>query len=396
MYKTLTTFTKALSRRTTFWQCNAVTAGRQNHFRSTSVDCSPPVTSVVTGVSVSKDEFENFMAVFPELVKDLTDTSLKLNVPDATEWLENLLKYNVPGGKNNRGLTLVTSFKMLSTPSDLTYENLRLSYILGWCVEILQAYQLVLDDIMDNAITRRGRPCWYRHNDIGLMAVNDGILLEQAIYQLLKKYFKDKPYYTHIVELFYDVTMKSAMGQCLDMLTAKSFKSTKLEKFTMDNYIAIVKYKTAYYSFFLPVFLAMRMTNINDQEIFKQSKAILLEMGQFFQVQDDYLDCYGNPEVTGKIGTDIEDGKCSWLAVVALQKVNSEQKKIMEDNYGIDDPVNVAVIKDLYGQLKLQNTYLLYEEESYKLISTYIQLLSRGSSQDMFFTFLEKIYKRTL
>ncbi|XP_060857923.1 uncharacterized protein LOC132935393 isoform X2 [Metopolophium dirhodum] len=396
MYKTLTTFTRALSRRTTFLLCNAVTGGRENHFRSMSVDCSPPVTSVVTGVSVSQDEFGNFMAVFPELVRDLTDTSLKLNVPDATEWLENLLQYNVPGGKNKRGLTLVTSFKMLASPSDLTDENLRLSYILGWCVEILQAYQLVLDDIMDNAITRRGRPCWYRHNDIGLMAVNDGILLEQAIYQLLKKYFKDKPYYTHIVELFYDITMKSAMGQCLDMLTAKSLKSTKLEKFTLDNYTAIVKYKTAYYSFFLPVFLAMRMTNINDQEIFKQSKAILLEMGQFFQVQDDYLDCYGNPEVTGKIGTDIEDGKCSWLAVMALQKVNSEQKKIMEDNYGIDDPINVAVIKNLYGQLKLQNTFLLYEEESYKLISTYIQLLSQGLSQDMFFTFLEKIYKRTL
>jgi len=55
--------------------------------------------------------------------------------------------------------------------------------------------------------------------------------------------------------------MKSAMGQCLDMLTAKSFKTTKLEKFTMDNYTAIVKYKTAYYSFFLPVFLAMRMVS---------------------------------------------------------------------------------------------------------------------------------------
>jgi len=55
--------------------------------------------------------------------------------------------------------------------------------------------------------------------------------------------------------------MKSAMGQCLDMLIAKSFKSKKLEKYTLENYTAIVKYKTAYYSFFLPVCLAMRMVS---------------------------------------------------------------------------------------------------------------------------------------
>lgn len=55
--------------------------------------------------------------------------------------------------------------------------------------------------------------------------------------------------------------MKSAMGQCLDMLIAKSFKSKKLEKYTLENYTAIVKYKTAYYSFILPVCLAMRMVS---------------------------------------------------------------------------------------------------------------------------------------
>lgn len=74
--------------------------------------------------------------------------------------------------------------------------------------------------------------------------------------------------------------------------------------------------------------------SIKDKEAFRQSKTILLEMGHFFQVQDDFLDCFGNPDITGKIGTDIQDNKCSWLAVVCMQRASEEQKQIMLECYG--------------------------------------------------------------
>ena len=57
-----------------------------------------------------------------------------------------------------------------------------------------------------------------------------------------------------------------------------------LLRFDMNRYNAIVKYKTSYYSFFLPVALAMNMAGIKDSELYLQSKRILLEMGHFFQV----------------------------------------------------------------------------------------------------------------
>ena len=46
--------------------------------------------------------------------------------------------------------------------------------------------------------------------------------------------------------------------------------------------------------------------------------------------QDDYLDCYGDPAITGKVGTDIEEKKCSWLVVQALQRISAEQMQILK------------------------------------------------------------------
>jgi farnesyl diphosphate synthase len=69
---------------------------------------------------------------------------------------------------------------------------------------------------------------------------------------------------------------------------------------------------------------------VTDKNAFDNAKVILLEMGEFFQIQDDYLDCYGAPEVIGKIGTDIEDNKCGWLVVQALARVTPAQRAILE------------------------------------------------------------------
>ena len=63
---------------------------------------------------------------------------------------------------------------------------------------------------MDDSQTRRGRPCWYKVNNIGLAAFNDGILLESGVFQLLRRHIRDEPYYVDIIELFHDVSVKSA------------------------------------------------------------------------------------------------------------------------------------------------------------------------------------------
>lgn len=189
---------------------------------------------------------------------------------------------------------------------------------------------------MDGSLTRRGHKCWYQLEGVGLTAINDAMMIENGIYYLLKKYFGDKEYYREVVELFHEVSFITTLGQFQDIKTA----SHDLSSFTMERYKAIVANKTAYYSFYLPVALAMHMTGYKDPEVFRQTKTILLEIGNFFQVQDDFIDCFGDPAITGKIGTDIQDGKCSWLAVVALQRCTNEQKEIMKECYGQKGKIN--------------------------------------------------------
>jgi len=123
-------------------------------------------------------------------------------------------------------------------------------------------------------------------------------------------------------------------------------------------------------------------------------KNILIEMGTYFQVQDDYLDCFGDPEVIGKIGTDIEDFKCSWLIVQALEHANENQLKVLYESYGKSDPTAVANVKAVYNDLNLQAVFAEYEGTSYEQLISSIEAQPSKAVQEVLKSFLHKIYKR--
>jgi len=152
---------------------------------------------------------------------------------------------------------------------------------------------------MDGSETRRGQPCWYRLDDVDMIAVNDSLILESFVYKILKKYFSDEPFYFQLVDLFLEVTRQTEYGQLLDLTSQPLNKSIDFSRFTMERYVSIVKYKTSFYSFYLPVACGMLLAGIKDPALYDQAREILLIMGEYFQIQDDYLDCFGAPEVIG-------------------------------------------------------------------------------------------------
>jgi len=349
----------------------------------------------------SPSERRDFMAVFTDLNRQLSLEELpKELVPLLGKHMTKCIQYNVPDGKKNRGFSVPFTYKLLTDKSQHTEENLRLAMVLGWTVEFLQAFFLVADDIMDQSETRRGKKCWYKQKDIGLTAFNDSILLETCVYTTLKQYFAHKDYYMTLIELYQEVTKFTSLGQALDLISAETFqqkigKAHSLDHFTMERYKAIVKYKTSYYSFYLPIALAMRLAEIKNPDFYVKAEHILLSMGHYFQVQDDFLDCYGDPEVTGKVGTDIQDGKCSWLVVMALQRADHKQTKELALRYGSHKEEDVQWVKNLYTELGLKKLFNHYEAEFYDDIQDMIQQI-RGDElpQQIFHSLLGRIYKR--
>eukprot|EP01114_Cavostelium_apophysatum_P011156 TRINITY_DN2534_c0_g1_i1.p2 TRINITY_DN2534_c0_g1~~TRINITY_DN2534_c0_g1_i1.p2 ORF type:complete len:407 (+),score=118.85 TRINITY_DN2534_c0_g1_i1:54-1223(+) len=353
----------------------------------------------------SEDERNEFMAIwnviFSEIQRDLPRFGL---TPQARDWITSLMDNTIPGGKMNRGLTVLHSLELLVENRTLTRAEAFKAHVLGWCIEILQAFFLVADDIMDQSVSRRGQPCWYRRphpmgsgpNDtIGNIAINDAFILEAIIYRILKKHFSTEPYYVDLLNLFHDTTYQTEIGQLLDLISNLPGGKVDLSLFTLENYKLIVKYKTAYYSFYLPVALAMVLVGIRSEPTFTVAEDILIPMGEYFQIQDDYLDCYGDPKVIGKVGRDIEENKCSWLIVQALRHATPEQKKVLEKHYGRDNAADVAKVKAVYQEMNIPKIFKQYEEESYAHLTKMIDGVL-NMPKEVFLDLLARIYKRNM
>lgn len=80
----------------------------------------------------------------------------------------------------------------------------------------------------------------------------------------------------------------------------------------------------------LYIFIVMQADGTPKEEELKLIEEIALEMGHLFQVQDDYLDCFGNPNVTGRYGTTIQGNCSSWFIIMALKKMDCEQERVLK------------------------------------------------------------------
>ncbi|KAH0514376.1 Farnesyl pyrophosphate synthase [Microtus ochrogaster] len=217
-------------------------------------------------------------------------------------------------------------------------------------------------------------------------AVNEALLLEACIYCLLKFYCMEN---LNLLELFLQSSYQTEIRQTLDLMSAPR-GHVNLAGYTEKRYKSFVKYKTAFYFVYLPVAAAMRMAGIDGEKEHANAMKILQEMGEFFLIQDEHHDLFGDPSVTGKFSTDIQDNKCSCLVFQCLLRATLQQRQIVEENFERKDPEKVAQVKAMYKVLELPAVFLKYEEDSNSYLKSLLEQYSVPPT--IFLELAKKIY----
>lgn len=111
---------------------------------------------------------------------------------------------------------------------------------------------LMTDDMLDSAQRRRNKTCWYRHKNAQSLAVNDIMMVQNACYLVLERFFGHLPCYSSMIQTMHDTSMVTMMGQSSDILIRKSGVSN----FTLEKLKSVVIAKFTCYAH-APVVLPM-------------------------------------------------------------------------------------------------------------------------------------------
>lgn len=214
------------------------------------------------------------------------------------------------------------------------------AYPMAAAVELFHNFTLIHDDIMDKAPLRRGMSTVHAKYGEPTALLGGDVMLVVA-YEYLKRI--DGRYLKKILSLFNQTAMEVCEGQQLDM----DFE--KKEMVEMNEYIHMISLKTS-------VLLAasLRMGAIlggagegNQQHIYQFGK----KLGIAFQVQDDYLDAFGDPEKFGKqVGGDIMSNKKTFLLIHALETTGENGKKELTSLMESDHPDKVEKVLSFFRE----------------------------------------------
>jgi geranylgeranyl diphosphate synthase type II len=266
--------------------------------------------------------------VFLEYLNEFTKKREPLNLYEPANYILQL------GGKRLRPVLTLMSTSLLN--GDV---NKALPAALS--IEVFHNFSLVHDDIMDGAPLRRGKETVHKKWD-----VNTGILSGDAMlilaYQLYEQYEPET--FQALAKLFSKTALEVCEGQQYDV----DFETRN--DVTIPEYLKMIEYKTA-----VLVGTAMQMGAIVAKASQEDQKG-LYEFGRLlgvaFQLQDDYLDAFGNPETFGKqVGGDIIENKKTYLYLKAIEALDAEKSAQLINLFGSvleDNSKKIETVKNLF------------------------------------------------
>jgi geranylgeranyl diphosphate synthase type II len=204
-------------------------------------------------------------------------------------------------------------------------------------VEVFHNFSLVHDDIMDDAPLRRGNITVHEKWNI-----NTGILSGDAMLILAYQYFEqyEPNIFRELAKLFSKTALEVCEGQQWDV----DFETRS--DVTIPEYLKMIEYKTA-----VLVAAAMKMGAIVAETSAENGELIYdfgLNLGLAFQLQDDYLDAFGNPATFGKqIGGDIIENKKTYLYLKAIEFASAEEKAKLLQLFSVSLEENATKIEEV-------------------------------------------------